>query len=79
MFDQYHDFGFYFPSLALNVTNHELFPDASYFIYVINAILCMLGAYWGYYFGQTPDIDRINSDNEYDRNKVVFTHLYFFL
>ena len=70
---------FIFPSLALNVTNHELFPDASYFIYVINAILCMLGAYWGYYFGQNPDIYRINRDNEYDRNKVIFYTSIFFL
>lgn len=70
---------FIFPSLALNVANHELFPNASYFIYVINAIFCMLGAYWGYYFGQTPDIKRFNNNNKYDINKVIFYASIFFI
>lgn len=70
---------FILPSIALNTANHELFTDASYSIYVSNAILCMLGAYLGYHFGQSPDIDRIKSDNTYDRNKVIFYTSIFFL
>lgn len=70
---------FIFPSLALNVNNHGMFPDTSYFIYVINAILCMLGAYWGYYFGQTHDVDKLKNENEYDRNKIILYTSIFFL
>lgn len=70
---------FVFPSLALNITNHDLFTDASYFIYVINAIFCMIGAYSGYYFGQTIETKKFSYSHEYDRNKVIFYTSLFFL
>lgn len=70
---------FVFPSLALNVNNHKLFSNAAFFIYVINASLCMLGAYSGYYFGQIQNINNIESANVYDRGKVIFYTSIFFL
>lgn len=70
---------FILPSLALNVNNHKLFSDTSFFIYIINASLCMLGAYSGYYFGQMQNTKSVRSPNHYNRNKVIFYASVFFL
>lgn len=70
--------GFIFPSLLVNVENKQLISDNSFMLYVVNASLCLIGAYAGY-SRVLSGKRKIVKENRYNRSRVIFYTSIFFI